>query len=145
MDWLHSEELKEKARDGGLLLLRLSIGSMMLFGHGWGKLANFSEVVPKFPGLFGMSPSLALAMAIGAEVGCSALLMLGAATRLAAIPLAFTMLVAVIVVHGGDPWAKKEIALLYLVPALTLLLTGPGRFSLDAALWPRIEEKLKAR
>ena len=41
------------------------------------------------------------------------------------------MLVAIFVAHASDPWAKKELAFMYLVPALTLLLTGPGRFSLD--------------
>ena len=41
------------------------------------------------------------------------------------------MLVAVLVVHGAGPFAEKEIALLYLVPFVTLLLTGPGKISLD--------------
>jgi putative oxidoreductase len=42
------------------------------------------------------------------------------------------MLVAAFVVHGDDPWSKKELALLYAIPFLTLGLTGPGRFSIDA-------------
>ena len=39
-------------------------------------------------------------------------------------------------VHGADPFAKKELALLYGAGALTLMLTGPGQLSLDA-LWSR--------
>jgi putative oxidoreductase len=42
--------------------------------------------------------------------------------------------VAAFVIHGGDPWKKKEFALLYAVPFLTLILTGGGRYSLEAML-----------
>ncbi len=76
-------------------------------------------------------------MAIGAEVGCSLLLIVGLASRLAAIPLAFTMLVALFVVHANDPWKVKELAATYLLVYVALMLAGPGRFSLDHSLFTR--------
>lgn len=121
--------------DLGLLALRLGIGGMMLLGHGWPKLAKFSALAGKFPDPLGVGSQLSLVMAVFGEVVCAALLMLGLLTRLAAIPFLITMVVAVVMVHGGDPWAKKELALLYALPALTLLLTGPGGLSVDA--WRR--------
>ncbi|MFK7991402.1 MAG: DoxX family protein, partial [Sandaracinaceae bacterium] len=68
------------------------------------------------------------------EAVCSVSIILGLATRLSALPFLITMLVAAFIVHGDDPWARKELALVYAVPALTLLLTGPGRLSVDAWL-----------
>jgi len=80
-------------------------------------------------------------MAIGAEVGCSILLILGLWTRLALIPLAITMIVALFVVHGADPWKVKELAAMYLLVYATLLLTGAGQFSLDHLWWSKRNEK----
>ncbi len=119
-----------KYTDIGLLILRLSIGGMMLFCHGWGKLSGFSELSTKFPDPLGVGSALSLSLAIGAEVFCSIAIILGVGTRLATIPLIITMLVAAFMVHGDDPWAKKEFALLYLFPFLALLFTGPGRYAL---------------
>jgi putative oxidoreductase len=62
------------------------------------------------------------------------LLILGLGTRLAAMPLAFTMMVALFVVHAEDPWKVKELAAVYLGVYLALILTGPGDFSLDRRL-----------
>lgn len=121
----------------GLLLLRVGVGSMMLFGHGLGKLLNYSEMSTQFPDPIGLGPQVSLIATIFAEFVCAGLLIVGAATRLAALPLAFTMLVAAGVVHGADPWAKKEFALLFAIPCLTLMLTGGGMFSLDALLLKR--------
>lgn len=45
-----------------------------------------------------------------------------------------TILVAVGIVHWADPFGKKEFALLYMVPFLTLILTGGGRYSIDGWL-----------
>lgn len=112
----------------------------MLLGHGLTKLLEFSTKVDTFADPLGVGSGASLALAIFGEVVCSALLVLGLGTRVAAIPLLITMLVAAMIVHADDPWARKELALLYAVPALTLLLTGPGRFSLDALLvgwWER--------
>lgn len=117
----------------GLLLLRLVAGGMMLFGHGWAKLVDFSDIASNFPDPLGLgSNSFSLALAVFAEFFCAAAVMIGIGTRLAAIPLIITMLVAAFVVHSDDPWAKKELALLYAVPFLTLVFTGAGKFSFDA-------------
>ncbi len=116
----------------GLLLLRVSIGGMMLFGHGWGKLTSFAERSSSFPDPLGVGPSLSMALATGAEAFCALAVILGFATRWAVVPLMVTMLVAALIVHGSDPWAKKEFALLYFFPFAALLLTGAGRYSLDA-------------
>ncbi len=124
----------ENALSTGLLVLRVGVGLMMLV-HGWQKLTGFSEMADSFPDPIGMGSKLSLIAAIGAEVGCSLLLILGLGTRLAVIPLAFTMLVALFVVHADDPWQKKELAALYLLIYATLLLTGPGKFSIDSFIW----------
>ncbi len=105
----------------------------MLLGHGLPKLMTFGEKLHRFPDPIGVGPEVSLTLAVFAEVVCAGLIAVGFATRLATIPLLVTMLVAALVIHGDDPWARKEFALLYAVPALTLLLTGPGKLSVDAA------------
>jgi len=92
-----------------LLVLRVAFGGMML-GHGVPKLLGFSEMADKFPDPLGMGCQLSLISAVGTEVGCSFLLILGLATRLVSLPLAFTMVIAAFVVHGADPSQKKELA-----------------------------------
>jgi len=118
----------------GLLILRVSLGCMMLFGHGMGKLLNFSEYAEKFPDPIGLGVTVSLILAIFAEFFCSILVILGFATRLAVIPLMITMAVAVLVIHGDDPWQRKEFALLYLVPFLALMFTGAGKYSIDGLI-----------
>lgn len=55
------------------------------------------------------------------------------------VVLLVTMVVAAFVVHGADPFGKKELALLYGAGALTLMLTGAGRLSIDALVARRRE------
>lgn len=128
-----------------LLALRVMIGLMMFIGHGLPKLQGFSSIkkwyVPDFFPLHYMSPSVSLVATIIAELGASALIILGLATRPAAFVLGFAMVVAAFGVHGADPWfmgpgvpAAKEMALLYLIPMIAIILAGGGAFSLDAAI-----------
>lgn len=117
-----------------MLFLRVTIGSLMLFGHGLPKLLDFGAKAADFPDPLGVGSAASLSLAIVGEVFASALIVVGLGTRAAAVPFLFTMLVAAFVVHADDPWARKELAVLYAVGAVTLLLTGAGRFSWDARL-----------
>lgn len=130
-------------RSFGLLILRLAVGWMMLIAHGLPKYQSFAEKADVFPDPLGMGSKLSLMSAIGNEIGFSLLLILGLLTRVASTGLAFTMGVAAFVVHASDPWAKKELAVLYLIAYVTLILTGPGQFSVDHALFGR-KKKNKA-
>ena len=118
----------------GLLVLRLGTGGLLLYGHGFAKFMNYSKRSATFPDPIGLGPELSFALVVLAEFFCSIALMLGLTTRLAAIPIVIFGLIAAFVQHGADPFGEKELALLYLVPALTLIFTGPGRFSLDAQI-----------
>ncbi|MBL7664850.1 MAG: DoxX family protein [Bacteriovoracaceae bacterium] len=118
-------------RDIGLLILRAATGLMMLVGHGWSKLVNFGQIAPSFPNPFGIGGSATLAFVIFAEVFCAIAVIAGIFTRYAVIPLIITMLGAALVIHGVDPWSKKEMSLLFLVPFVTLFFTGAGDLSVD--------------
>ncbi|PIR22053.1 MAG: transmembrane DoxX protein [Deltaproteobacteria bacterium CG11_big_fil_rev_8_21_14_0_20_45_16] len=120
--------MKELLKDIGLLLLRLVAGGTMLFSHGWDKLMSFGERMNVFPDPLGIGSSLSLGLAIFAEFGCAALLILGVTTRLVAIPLAITMGVAYFIVHNGDAFAQRELAFLYLGMFLSLIALGGGKF-----------------
>ena len=90
----------------------------------------------KFPDPLGVTPPVSLALAVFGEVVCSSLVVVGVYTRLAAIPALVTMAVAAFLVHAGDPWADKEMAVLYGLGFLVLIIAGGGRFALDR-LWHR--------
>ena len=124
--------------DLALLITRIGIAVLMLV-HGWPKLGMLLSGDPvQFPALLGLSATAALALAVLAEVVCSLLILIGLGTRLASIPLIITMVVAVFVVHGADPYAKQELGLLYLLPYIGLLLAGSGSYSLDYVLQQRV-------
>lgn len=122
----------------GLLIQRLIFGFFMLFGHGWGKLASFSERVDSFPDPLGVSSPVSLALVVFSEVICALLVGIGLFTRAALIPLIITMLVAAFMIHGGDPLfgrgPSKEMALLFLAAYAALFAAGPGKFSVDHLL-----------
>ena len=115
----------------GLLVLRVGVGASMMLGHGWGKLSSFGTMSAKFADPYGLGATVSLALAVFAEFFCSLLVITGTFTRLATIPLIVTMLTAFLLIHGADPFPRKELALMYLVPFVTLFVTGPGRFSVD--------------
>ena len=132
--------------DLGLLILRAGVGLMIAFGHGRGKLFTDGRLGPSDQFISGVAkmgmpmPTVFAWCAALAEFLGGLLLALGLLTRPAALALTINMLVAIVGVHLHDPVFKgdvpgyKEPALLYLLPFLTLLLTGPGRFSLDRAI-----------
>lgn len=128
--------------DLGLLFLRIAAAGTMLLSHGLGKLKGFSTLMLTFPDPIGLGPVFSLTLAVFAEVFCAGLVLIGFGTRLACLPLIVTMLVAVTVVHAGQPWAAKELAALYAVCFTSLVFTGPGMFSLDALLHGRMNLNL---
>ncbi|HKH59396.1 MAG TPA: DoxX family protein [Flavitalea sp.] len=120
-------------RDIAILLLRVTVGALML-SHGIPKLISLFSGNIQFPAIFGLSADLSLSLAVFAEVICSFLLIFGIGTRLAAIPLIITMLVAVFYVHADDPFARQEPGILYLLPYVILFITGSGKYSIDYLL-----------
>lgn len=126
------------SRDVGLFALRVSIPLLLATQHGVSKLAKLGDP-SHFPDPLGVGHLLSLILAIFGEFVCAAFIVIGLGTRLFAIPAAFTLFVAAFVVHASDPFDKKEFALLYALPLFVLVLTGPGRISVDAWLWPRVE------
>ena len=123
--------------DLSLLLLRLVFGGFMLINHGWGKFLRFFEEGPlRFGDPIGLCKELSLALTVFAEAGCGFLIAIGLFTRLATIPILFTMLVAAFVVHFADPFGDKEAALLFATAYVVILLLGPGRYSVDS-WWER--------
>lgn len=117
-----------------MLLLRISFGGLMLANHGMSKLMGFSQLQGKFYSFMGMGSRTTLVLAIFAEVFCSLMVILGLFTRLALIPLVIMMLVAIFGVHGGQPFEKSEMAVLYGSAFAVLLFCGPGKVSVDGMI-----------
>lgn len=119
-----------------LLVLRVAIGAFMLV-HGYQKLQwILAGGELQFADPIGLGVPASLYLTVFAEFFCSILLILGLATRLAIIPLIILMIVAVFIVHGSDGFEKQEIGLLFLVAYLFLLVTGPGKYSIDRFISP---------
>jgi len=110
-------------------------GAQKLFG--WfggygleGTAGFFANQLHLTPGLFWAS------LAGGGEFFGGLLLILGLATRLAAINTAIVMLVAIVTVHGGGFFAPTgmEYPLSLLAMSIALIVSGGGALSADARL-----------
>ncbi|WP_319479951.1 DoxX family protein [uncultured Draconibacterium sp.] len=130
MNQLFRTKLNNTSVHLSLLLLRLASGGFMLT-HGFPKLQRLLAGEMQFGDPLGLGAEVSLVLAVFAEFFCSILVMLGLGTRLAVIPLIVTMAVAAFIVHGADPFGRKEMALFYLVSYVVLLLSGSGKISVD--------------
>ncbi|MDX1670726.1 MAG: DoxX family protein [Balneolaceae bacterium] len=114
----------------GILLLRLGAGGLILT-HGYPKFMKVVGGDFRFPDPIGLGPEISLVLSMFAEFFCGLLVIAGFKTRLASFILVLNMATAAFIAHFGDPFSRKEKALLFLVIFVVLLFTGGGKYSLD--------------
>lgn len=120
--------------NAGVTLLRIFAGVSLALAHGFGKLPpseGFIDGTAKMG--FPMPMFFAWVGALTESFG-ALFLALGFLTRLSSLLIVIFMLVALIGVHGADPYQKQELAFLYLFIALAFLLKGSGDWSIDSFL-----------
>lgn len=106
---LYQSTIDSLARFDGIgpLLLRLYLAPVMIQA-GWTKFAAFEDTAAWFGnpdwGLGLPLPGLMVFLAAGAELVGGLFLVLGLATRFVAVPLIFTMLIAIFAVHWENGW-----------------------------------------
>lgn len=121
-----------------LLAMRLFWG-YKFFQAGWGKLGTIDNVTTFFESLNIMYPHYMAWLVAIVETGGGLLLMAGLFSRLAALPLAVTMITAYFTAHYdavagifSNPEAFMDQApFMFLLTALLVFAFGPGWFSLD--------------
>ena len=126
-------------RDLGLLFLRAFFGLYMAFGHGLGKITGGPEKWAQLGGtmgIFGLDflPTMWGFLAAVAEFGAALLVVVGILTRPAALMLVGTMAVAATAHITGVIEGSPEMAFLYGAVFLSILIVGPGRYSVDERL-----------
>lgn len=76
-----------------------------------------------------------------AEFICGILFILGIFTRIAALIMVVVFICAISIVHIGDEYVNTFPALVMLAGSIFLLFCGPGKISLDKALFQKINTK----
>ena len=124
----------------GLLILRLVFGLVLIYGHGFEKMAVvLSGQEIQFMDPIGIGASTSYYMAAFAEGVCAILLILGLFSRIATLILSINFLV-IFIFHAfmiGDGFDVLELRFFYLFSFIALTLTGPGKLSLDHLLFRR--------
>ena len=126
------------SRSSWLLLAARVVFGLLLLSHGIAKVDDFAALSEVFPDPLGLGSRISLTLAIFGELFCSVGFIVGAFYRLALIPMVFTMCVAFFAVHGGDSFAARELALVYLVVFVLMYAAGPGRYAADTLIAQRI-------
>ena len=135
--------------DCGLLALRLTAAIPLFLKHGTEKLFRFQHMMGHFPDPvhIGVVPSLLFAML--SDGICSLLIMIGFATRWAALICFINIFVALVFVHHfvifGPQGDHGELMLLYLAAMVTLFLSGAGRYSVDGMMEKSARSEQNAR
>ncbi|MCB9898930.1 MAG: DoxX family protein [Planctomycetes bacterium] len=119
--------------DWGKLLLRLSLGGLMLF-HGIGKLGSGGiDGITQMVTAKGLPEAVAYGVYVG-EVVAPILIIAGLLTRLAGFVFAFNMAIAIWLAHSADLLTltemgapKLELQYLYLIGGLAIGCLGGGR------------------
>lgn len=121
--------------DCGLLTLRLMSAIPLFLKHGTEKLFRFHHMLASFPNPLhiGVVPSLLFATL--SDGICPLLIIVGFATRWAALVCFINIGVALVFVHHfvifGPQGDHGELMLLFLAAMVTLILAGAGRYSVD--------------
>ena len=119
------------APDMGLLWLRASASALLFLANGWPKVVGYSQELQHIDDPLGIGRAPTLWMALLAEVACPVAVALGWMTRLACLPIIVLLAVAMVWVHPDWNIVQGQFGWLYLIVFSTLVMTGPGRWSLQ--------------
>lgn len=124
-------------------LMRVTVAAVFIQA-GWAHLTHMSETVEAFRNDFGVPfPEFNAPLASVTEFAGGILLLFGLGARLAALPMAFTMFVAIATAKRSELAGVNLESLTtllgfsewsYLVMFLVIAITGPGPLSLDAVI-----------
>ena len=124
------------------LLARIVLG-VVFVQSGWGKLHDLDRVVAFFTELGIPAPQVQAPFVAGTELVCGTLVLAGLATRLAAVPLIVTMIVALATAQAENVSTLSDlfgtIECLYAVLLAGLVIGGAGTVSLDAWIARRLD------
>ena len=128
----------------GPLIVRVVLGALFII-NGWPKLVNLEQTQGFFD-MMGLPADLALLIGLLEVVG-GLFLILGLLTRIVALLFAIEMISAFIIVNISNVVVLPEgyelgllsIPILFMAISISLMLTGPGRFSIE---WNIIKREL---
>jgi putative oxidoreductase len=130
MSW----ESKLQNADAGKLVLRLTLGILMLF-HGVAKLVHGVGGIQNMLAGQGLPEFLAFGVFLGEVVG-PLLVIAGYQLRIGALLIIINMLFAIGLAHMGEIFAlsshggwKIELQAFYLFTAVAVLFLGPGKYA----------------
>ena len=134
MKRLLSTACSETSFNIAVLLIRVTFGSMLLINHGIDKLRHFAEKQNSFPDPVHLGHLPSLMLVLFAEVFCTVFIILGLFTRIMAIPVVINFVVIAFLVNKGGYSGPAETGVLYLAAFFSILLMGPGKYSIDGAM-----------
>lgn len=126
-------------QDIGILIMRLSVGLLMLF-HGVAKIMHPGSLdfISNMLSNNGLPAILAYGVYVG-EVLAPLLVVAGFRARIAAIIIVINMLFAILLAHSDDMFSLTrqggwmvELQMFYLLGALAIVFTGSGRYAFQA-------------
>ena len=124
----------EGGNSAALLLARLSVG-LVFVSTGWGKIHNIPKVTMFFESLHIPAPGFHAVFVGYTELVCGAALVIGLCSRLAAIPLAFSMVVAIATAKRTDLHGVFDLVgfdeFTYIVMLVVIVVFGPGKLAID--------------
>ena len=132
----------------GPLLARLTLAAVFI-PSGWGKLHNLEKITAFFTELHIPAPQVNAVVASATEFFGGLLLLVGLGTRLASLPLALTMVVAIFTARRAEIDGITTLLgfteFTYLAMLVWLALVGPGSASLDRLFgWTRLRTTERA-
>ena len=124
----------EKYKEYGVVFIRLIVGFHLIYGT-QDNVFSFARM-EEFAGFLSArgvpSPLFSAFLSAYAQFVCGILIILGAATRYAAVVLIVNFIAALVIAHIGDTYANMFPALMMLAAACFFFVHGAGKLSVDS-------------
>ena len=142
-NFIFPQYCREKLISLLILAVRIFFG-VLFFVHGLDKMINFSALSETFPSVLGFGSYMSLMLSVFCEFCCSLFLIAGLLERIIILPMIISMGVAFFYIHDAM-MPEGELSLIYLVIFIILLVTGPGRYSLDYMIDMKFQKEKKVK
>ena len=120
-------------KDLGILIMRLFVGSRLLYGvadniFSWDRMLEFADFLKTFHFPF---PVASAVTSVYAQALAGLCFIIGFYIQPAAVLMIINFLVALFMVHWGEPYDALTAPLAMLFASILFFFTGAGKYSLD--------------